>query len=107
MTEVLQIANRLMQASEVLRRLFPDTYDEKSRQVQAFIRQVMEAQQKDVLPATLMLMQAAQEKGREADIQWFAAAAVDMLCGQHPHESPRTRLLRLLNNQRKRTDRHC
>ena len=32
MTEVLQIANRLMEASEVLRRLFPDTYDEKSRQ---------------------------------------------------------------------------
>lgn len=41
MTEVLQIANRLMVASEVLRRLFHDTYDEKSRQVQAFIRQVM------------------------------------------------------------------
>lgn len=33
MTEVLQIANGLMEASEVLRRLFPDTYDDKSRQV--------------------------------------------------------------------------
>lgn len=95
MTEVLQIANWLMEASEALRRLFPDTYDEKSRQVQAFIRQVMEAQQKDVLPATLMLMKAAREKGREADIYWFAAAAVDMLCGQRPHESPRTRLLKM------------
>jgi len=95
MTEVLQIVNGLMEASEVLRRLFPDTYDEKSREVQAFIRQVMEAQQKDVLPATLLLMQAAQEKGREADIHWFAAAAVDMLCGQQPHESPRTRLLKM------------
>ena len=95
MTEELQIANGLMEASEVLRRLFPDTYDEKSREVQTFIRQVMEAQQKDVLPATLLLMEAAQEKGSEADIHWFAAAAVDMLCGQQPHESPRTRLLKM------------
>lgn len=95
MTEVLQIANAMMVASEALRRLFPDTYDEKSRKVQAFIRQVMEAQQKDVLPATLLLMQAAQEKGRKADILWFAAAAVDMLCGQLSHESPRTLLLKM------------
>ena len=33
MTEVLQIANAMMVASEALRRLFPDTYDDKSRQV--------------------------------------------------------------------------
>ena len=92
---ILGLTNRLMEASEVLRRLFPDTYDEKSRQVQAFIRQVMEAQQKDVLPATLLLMQAEQEKGRVAGILWFAAAAVDMLCGQQPHESPRTQLLKM------------
>lgn len=98
MTEELQIANRLIEASEALRRLFPDTYDEKSRQVQAFIRQVMEAQQKDVLPATLMLMKTAREKGREADIHWFAAAAVDMLCGQQPHESPRSKLLKLADS---------
>lgn len=95
MTEELQIANSLMEASEALRRLFPDTYDEKSRQVQAIIRQVMEAQQKDVLPATLLLMEATREKGREADIHWFAAAAVDMLCGQQPHESPRSKLLKM------------
>lgn len=98
MIEVLQIANSLMEASEALRRLFPDTYDEKSRQVQAFIRQVMEAQQMDILPATLLLMQAAQEKGREADIHWFAAAACDMLCGQQPHESIRTRLLKMADS---------
>lgn len=98
MTEVLRIANTMMEASEALRRLFPDTYDEKSRQVQAFIRQVMEAQQKDVLPATLLLMQAAREKGREADFLWFAAASVDMLCGQHPHESPRTQLLKMADS---------
>ena len=98
MTEELQIANGLMEASEALRRLFPDTYDEKSREEQAFIRQVMEAQQKDVLPATLLLMEAAREKGREADIHWFAAAAVDMLCGQQPHESPRTRLLKMADS---------
>ena len=98
MTEILQIANELMEASEVLRRLFPDTYDETSREVQAFIHQVMEAQQKDVLPATLMLIETAQEKGREADIHWFAAAAVDILCGQQPHESPRTRLLKMADN---------
>lgn len=98
MNQVLQIANGLMEASEALRRLFPDTYDEKSRQVQALIRQVMEAQQKDVLPATLMLMGAAQEKGREADILWFAAATFDMLCGQQPHESPRTQLLKMADS---------
>lgn len=98
MTEELQIANGLMEASEALRRLFPDTYDEKSRQVQAFIRQVMEAQQKDVLSATLMLMEAAREKGRETYIQWFAAAAVDMLCGQQPHESPRSKLLKMADS---------
>ena len=98
MTEVLQIANAMMEASEALRRLFPDTYDEKSRQVQTFIRQVMEAQQKDVLPATLMLMEAAREKGREADIYWFAAAACDMLLGQQPHESPRTKLLKMTDS---------
>ena len=98
MIQELQIANSLIEASEALRRLFPDTYDEKSRQVQAFIHQVMEAKQKDVLPATLLLMQAAQEKGREADIYWFAAAAVDMLCGQQPHESPRTQLLKIADS---------
>lgn len=98
MIQELQIANRLIEASEALRRLFPDTYDEKSRKVQAFIRQVMEAQQMDILPATLLLMQAAQEKGREADILWPAAAAVDMLCGQQPHESPRTKLLKMADS---------
>ena len=87
MTKELQIANSLIEASEALRRLFPDTYDEESLKVQAFIREVMEAQQMDVLPAALLLMEAAREKGREADIPWFAAAAVDMLCGQQPHES--------------------
>jgi hypothetical protein len=95
MTQELQIANSLIEASEALRRLFPDTYDEQSREVQGCIRKVMEAQQMDVLPATLMLMGAAQEKGREADIHWFAAAAVDMLCGQQPHESPRSKLLKM------------
>lgn len=98
MTKELQIVNRLIEASEVMRELYPNTYDEKSREVQAVIRQVMEAQQKDVLPATLLLMQAAREKGREADIYWFAAAAVDILCGQQPHESPRTRLLKMADS---------
>lgn len=98
MTRELQIANRLIEESVTLRRLFPDTYDEESLKVQAFIREVMEAQQMDVLPATLLLMQAAQEKGREADIHWFAAAAVDMLCGQLPHESPRTQLLKMADS---------
>lgn len=98
MTEELQIANRLIEASEALRRLFPDTYDEQSREVQGCIRQVMEAKQKDVLPATLMLMEAAREKGRENHIHWFAAAACDMLCGQQPHESVRTKLQKLADS---------
>lgn len=89
--EDLQIANSLIESSEALRRLFPDTYDEESKKVQAFIRQVMDAQGLDVLPATLKCMEAAQEKGNEAHIHWFAAAACDMICGQHPHVSPRTR----------------
>lgn len=98
MTKELQIANSLIEASEVLRRLFPGTYDEQSREVQECIRQVMEAQQKDVLPATLLLMEAAREKGRENNIHWFAAAACDMLCGQHPHESVRTKLQKLADS---------
>ena len=98
MTQELQIANSLIEASEALRRLFPDTYDEKSREVQDCIRQVMEAQQKEVLPATLLLMEAAQKKGNEAHIHWFAAAACDMLCGQQPHESMRTKLQKLADS---------
>lgn len=98
MTQELQIANSLIEASEMLRRLFPDNYDEKSKEVQDFIREVMAAQELDVLPATLKLMEAAKEKGNEAHIHWFAAAACDMLCGQHPHESPRTRFQKLADS---------
>ena len=96
--EELQIANKMIEASESLRRLFPDTYDDTSKDVQDFIRKVMEAQGKDVLPATLMLMKAAQEKGNESHIHWFAAAACDMICGQQPHVSPRTKLQQLIDS---------
>lgn len=98
MTEELQIANALIESSEVLRRLFPETYDEQSRKVQEMIRQVMQDRQKDVLPVALLLMQAARKKGRIADIRWFAAAAVDMLCGQQPHVSPRTKLVKMADS---------
>lgn len=33
MTQELQIANRLIEMSEAMRKLFPNTYDEKSREV--------------------------------------------------------------------------
>ena len=95
MMKELQIANSLMEQSEALRRLFPDTYDETSKEVQAFIRKVMEAQELDVLPAALRLMEAAKEKGNDSHIHWFAAAACDMICGQQPHKSPRTQIQEL------------
>ena len=98
MTKEMQITNSLIEASEALRRLFPDTYDEQSKKVQDFIRQVMAAQELDVLPATLKCMEAAQEKGNEAHIHWFAAAACDMICGQQPHVSPRTRFQQLADS---------
>lgn len=98
MTQELQIANRLIEASECLRRLFPHTYDEESHKVQSCIREVMKACQLDVLPATLKLMETAREKGRENQIPWFAAAACDMLCGQQPHESPRTQFQKLADS---------
>lgn len=95
MTQELQLANSLIEQSEALRRLFPDTYDKTSRDVQVFIRQVMAAQELDVLPAALKLMEAAKEKGNESHIHWFAAAACDMICGQQPHKSPRTQIQEL------------
>ena len=98
MTRELQIVNNLIEASECLRRLFPNTYDDRSREVQGCIREVMEARQLDVLPATLKLMEVAREKGRENHIHWLAAAACDMLCGLQPHESPRTKLQKLADS---------
>ena len=95
MTQELQLANSLIERSEALRRLFPDTYDKTSKEVQVFIRQVMAAQELDVLPAALKLMEAAKEKGNESHIHWFAAAACDMICGQQPHKSPRTQIQEL------------
>lgn len=95
MTQAIQIANSLIERSEFLRKLFPDTYDETSKKMQGYLRKVMEAQGKDVLPAALMVMEAAQEKNDEATINWIAAAACDMLMGQQPHVSPRTRLREL------------
>lgn len=95
MTQELQIANSLLEHSEVLRRLFPDTYDKTSKDIQSFIRKVMEAQELDILPAALLLMESAKEKGNESHIHWFAAAACDMICGQQPHKSPRTQIQEL------------
>ena len=97
MTQELQLANSLIEQSEALRRLFPDTYDEKSKEVQEFIRKVMASQELDVLPAALKCMEAAQEKGNDSHIHWFAAAACDMIMGQQPHKSPRTQIMELAN----------
>lgn len=98
MTQELQIVNSLIETSEYLRQLFPDTYDEQSREVQGCIREVMEARNLDVLPATLKLMEVAREKGRENHIHWFAAAACDMLCGKQSHESLRTKFQKLADS---------
>lgn len=98
MTQELKIVNSLIEASEMLRKLFPDTYDNQSREVQGCIREVMEARNLDVLPATLKLMEVAREKSRESHILWFAAAACDMLCGQQPHESLRTKFQKLADS---------
>lgn len=57
--EEIKIANTLIEASENLRKLFPETYDEKSKFVQKVIRNVMAAHDKDVLPAALECMEKA------------------------------------------------
>ena len=93
--EEIKLANTLIEASENLRKLFPETYDEKSKFVQGIIRNVMAVQGKDVLPAALECMEKSKEKGRESDILWFSAAACDMIIGQQPHESISTRLKQL------------
>ena len=75
----LDIAYKIREANRALRSLFKDTYEEKVKEVKDCIAEVMKAKNKDVLPAAIDLMQAAEEKGNEIHIVWFCAAAYDMI----------------------------
>lgn len=88
--QTMYTLERLLESTEILRRLYPNTYDDTSKKVQQMIRKTMVANKMDVLPAALMLMEIAKKNGNESHIFWFAAAATDMLAGQHPHKSLKT-----------------
>ena len=76
--ESKEIAEKLQKVHDVLQALFPD-YQEQVKPVKVFISRVMEAQGKDILPATIMLMEEALEKNNAHHALWFMAAAVDMI----------------------------
>ena len=73
------IAYKIREANRALRSLFKDTYEEKVKGVKNCISEVMKAKNKDILPAAIDLMQAAEEKGNDIHIVWFCAAAYDMI----------------------------
>ena len=76
--ESKEIAEKMEEVNKNLRHIFPD-YEEQAKPCKDFIRQEMEAQQKDILPATIMLMEAALEKDHATHAMWFMSAAVDMI----------------------------
>ncbi len=80
----LEIAHRLRENNRGFRFLFPD-YDTKVVPVREIISNMMKENSMDVLPATLALMQAAADNGKETHILWFASAAVDIINDTEPH----------------------
>lgn len=75
----IEIAYTIREANRALRSLFKDTYEEQVKKVKDCISKVMKAKNKDVLPAAIDLMEAAEEMGKETHIVWFCAAAYDMI----------------------------
>ena len=73
------IAYKIRESNRALRSLFKDTYEEQIKGVKNCISKVMKAKNKDILPAAIDLMQAAEEKGNDIHIVWFCAAAYDMI----------------------------
>lgn len=76
--ESKEIAEKMQEAHDNLQRIFPD-YQEQVKPVKDFISRVMKAQEKDILPATIMLMEEALNKDNAVHALWFMAAAVDMI----------------------------
>ena len=75
----LDIAYKIREANRALRSLFKDTYEEQVKEVKDCIAEVMKEKKKDILPAAIDLMEAAEEMGNEIHIVWFCAAAYDMI----------------------------
>ena len=76
--ESKEIAEKMDGVNKNLRYIFPD-YEEQVKPVKDFIRKVMVAQGKDILPATIMIMEAALEKDNATHAMWFMSAAVDLI----------------------------
>ena len=77
-SDCVRINDKMVSANRSLRSIFKD-YDEKIQSVKDLICAVMEEQQKEILPATIILMQYAIEKNRPVHAVWFMSAAVDMI----------------------------
>lgn len=79
----LDIAVMLRDANMSLRKLFPD-YETKVEPVRQIIRSVMERDNKDVLPALIVCLEASVEKGTiDNHGIWFMAAVTDLLGEKH------------------------
>ena len=76
--ESKEIADKMEQVNSNLRYIFSD-YEEQVKPVKEFIRKVMTAKDKDILPATIMVMEAALEKDNATHAMWFMSAAVDLI----------------------------
>lgn len=76
--DCVRIYDKMVSANRSLRSIFKD-YDEKIRSVKDLICAVMEEHKKEILPATIILMQDAIEKNRPVHAVWFMSAAVDMI----------------------------
>lgn len=76
--DCVRIYDKMVSANRSLRSIFKD-YDEKIKSVKDLICAVMEEHKKEILPATIILMQDAIEKNRPVHAVWFMSAAVDMI----------------------------
>ena len=73
------IAYKIREANRAMRSLFRDNYEEQVAGVKDCIAEVMKAKNKDILPAAIDLMEAAEKMGKDTHIVWFCAAAYDMI----------------------------
>ena len=76
--ECKEMAEKMEKVNRNLRHIF-DNYEEQVKPVKEFIRKVMEAQELEILPATIRLMEAAIEKDNAVNAMWFMSAAVDLI----------------------------
>lgn len=78
LADCVRIYDKMVSANRSLRSIFKD-YDEKIQSVKDLICAVMEEHKKEILPATIILMQDAIEKNRPVHAVWFMSAAVEMI----------------------------